>query len=501
MFLKKAAVSILVILTILVSYMVGVAPTVAAASAPLEGKTIVLDAGQGEGSDVVFLYYSEHVAMLYLSHAIRQRLESFGATVRLTRPGNANVTLPVRCAWINIWSLEAIRAVTTDPMQIDEINGLISVMMGIVNDPTGAEGRRLMNIPFNASREVHHDLRRIFELQNHPVIRDNFLAISLHSNGAPSPINPAIRGAEVYFINPATNTNTHRYFPGFSFTQESRRFGDILLNHIHMEGIPRRQHGLRAENFFMIREINVPAVLSENGFHTNPQDRAMLMSNEFLGRLANAYVRAIFEHYRIEPPHNEGPWAELPSFTGATGAGSWVRNGAIWQYRFDAGGYATGWLQVDGLLYFFNNSGHMQTGWVRYSDDWYFLRPSGAMSTGWVLSGGHWYFMRTSGAMATGWINDGGIWYYLRSTGAMATGWVEYGNEWYFLRPSGAMASGWVLSGGHWFFMNQSGVMQTGWIQSGGLWYYLQSNGSMATGTITIDGSRHSFAGNGRWLG
>ncbi|MCL2222239.1 MAG: N-acetylmuramoyl-L-alanine amidase [Oscillospiraceae bacterium] len=503
MLARKAAMSIFLLCSLVFSFIAGALPAMAADNRPLAGRTIILDAGQGEGSDIVFQGYSEHVAMLYLSHAIRDRLEPLGATVRLTRPSEPNVTLPVRAAWINIWSLEAVRNELTVPAQITEINNLISVMRGIVNDATGAEGRRLMNIPFNAARVIHPDLRRVFDYQTHPVVRNNFLSISLHSNATGNPINTNVRGAEVYFINPAARVHTRTYFPNFTYTTESRQFGDILLNHIHNAGIPRRQHGLRAENFFMIREMNIPAVLAENGFHTNPQDRAFLSSNESLGRLADAYVAAIQEYFRTLRPLGQGPW-QLPAPGGRLLAGSWRHSNNGWRYEFDGGGFARGWHHINGESYFFNNAGYMQTGWVRddQEGEWYFLRANGTMATGWVRTGGNWFFLIPSGEMATGWLLDRGLWYYLHGSGAMASGWLRLGEDWYFFGSSGAMMTGWVRSGGHWYFMDSDGVMETGWIQSGGNWYYLRASGEMVSGgTVTIEGERHRFAADGRWLG
>jgi len=47
----------------------------------------------------------------------------------------------------------------------------------------------------------------------------------------------------------------------------------------------------------MIREHNVPGVLIENGFHTNDDDRANLMSDSFLDSLAYAYLNSISAYF------------------------------------------------------------------------------------------------------------------------------------------------------------------------------------------------------------
>jgi hypothetical protein len=58
-----------------------------------------------------------------------------------------------------------------------------------------------------------------------------------------------------------------------------------------------RKRGVSVENYFMIREHNVPGILVENGFHTNARDRANLQNDAFLDGLAVAYLDAIVEYF------------------------------------------------------------------------------------------------------------------------------------------------------------------------------------------------------------
>jgi N-acetylmuramoyl-L-alanine amidase len=266
-------------------------------SGSLAGKIIILDPGHGTIGSPGAAGYNEAVAMLDFARRMKPILEEQGATVVLTRNSETNILLSVRCAQINILAMETVRDTLTDENAIAEINRLIPVMQSIINNP-GTNGNYYMNVdPFNASRRIHPDLQRIFEITNVPVIRDNFLVISLHSNAVGPGGSTSIRGAEVYYIDPSARVNTRTYYPGFSFTAQSRTFGDILLNHINNAGIPRRANGLRAENYAIIREINVPAVLAENGFHTNPADRELLMNPSFMYHLAHAYRNAILEYF------------------------------------------------------------------------------------------------------------------------------------------------------------------------------------------------------------
>jgi N-acetylmuramoyl-L-alanine amidase len=263
----------------------------------LTGRVVILDPGHGTSGSPGWGAYNEAVTMLDLAQRIRPLLEEYGINVVLTRESEINIPISARCAQINILALEAVRNTRTNADDINEINRLIGIMQGIINNPR-EQGNIYMNVdPWVASRTIHPDLQRIFEITNSPVIRDNFLMISLHSN-ATGDGNTSARGAEVYFIDPHARANTMTYYPGFSFVAESRDFGDILLNHIDRTGIPRRTHGLRAENYAMIREINMPAVLAENGFHTNASDRALLMDSNYLDNLALAYRNAILEYFR-----------------------------------------------------------------------------------------------------------------------------------------------------------------------------------------------------------
>jgi len=258
---------------------------------PLSGKVIILDPGHGTIGSPGAAGYNEAVAMLDLARRLRPLLVAQGATVIMTRDNDINVPIGSRCAMVNIRALEAVKPTASAGERV-EIDRLIGIMQDIIRNPSLAN--TYMNIDnFNASRVIHRDLRRIFELQNNPVIRDNFLFISLHSNATSS---TTVRGAEVYFIDPNAHANTRTYYAGYSYTSKSRSFGNTLLNDINSAGIPRRS--LRAENYAVIREINIPAVLAENGFHTNQTDRNLLQNRAFRDRLAIAYRDSIIQYFK-----------------------------------------------------------------------------------------------------------------------------------------------------------------------------------------------------------
>jgi len=283
-------------------------PMASASSSELSGRVIILDPGHGVGSTNIYAGYNEQVAMLRLALKIKPLLESRGATVRMTRPTGANVLLSVRCAMINIWALEAVkearlRDANGGANAIAEIDRLISAMRSIVNNP-GTNARIYMNSPFSSTRRIHSDMKKIFELQAGPEVGARFLAISLHSNATGTPINTSVNGADVFYIS-NSHPNTSNYYTGYSYEAQSRRFGHCLLGQIGTTGM--RQRSVRSANYFLLREHNVPGVLAENGFHTNAGDRARLMDDRFLDKLAYAYLEAVTEYFDRIPLPNSYP--------------------------------------------------------------------------------------------------------------------------------------------------------------------------------------------------
>ena len=268
----------------------------AAASLPLSGRVIILDAGHGLGSDNVWMDYSEQETMLKLAFKIKPMLEELGAIVHMTRHTPENVILHARAAYINKLALLAIRDTRYTQADIAEIDRLLNIIQKIIDNPE-YYAPIYMNAPFDRTytRRIHPDMEIIFDLQNHPHIYQRFLAISLHSNATERPVNTEMHGADV-FIASNTRINFYNYYNRYANIERSRLFADLLLDRIDYLGIERRSI-LDDNAFLMIREHNIPAVLVENGFHTNPYDRAKLQDDEFLKDLARAYVSAIVEYF------------------------------------------------------------------------------------------------------------------------------------------------------------------------------------------------------------
>ena len=281
----------------------------------LHGKVVILDPGHGYGNTNVFEGYDEHVRMLLLAHKIKPLLEEAGATVYMTRPTEEDVLLPVRAAITNRAALFAVRQYlrydlielahydddeklqVAQNLQRDilEVDRLLGMLDRIIDDPE-TYGRIYMNFPFdrNHEREIHPDLQRVFEFQDDYRIRNRFLFISLHSNAPPNPIDTSINGADAFFIS--NNLRISRsYFGNYTSVNQSAYFAERIIENIDTIGI--RRGNAFGTNLFVIRETNIPAVLVENGFHTNPEDRAKLLCDDFLEQLAVVYLETITEYF------------------------------------------------------------------------------------------------------------------------------------------------------------------------------------------------------------
>lgn len=79
-------------------------------------------------------------------------------------------------------------------------------------------------------------------------------------------------------------------------------------NHIHDEVLKRidlRDRGKKRANFHVLRESNMPAVLTENGFIDNSSDAAKLKSAAFITSLARGHVNGIVKAFGLKPKKAE----------------------------------------------------------------------------------------------------------------------------------------------------------------------------------------------------
>ncbi len=69
-----------------------------------------------------------------------------------------------------------------------------------------------------------------------------------------------------------------------------------------------RDRGVKTEDFYVLRNTKMPAVLIEHGFYTNETEVQKLLSPTFREQCAQANARGILSYFSI-------PWVDKPYIT------------------------------------------------------------------------------------------------------------------------------------------------------------------------------------------
>ena len=156
-------------------------------------------------------------------------------------------------------------------------------------------------------RDIHLSLEERTEIANAVPVRDReaVIFVSMHANYA---TNRNARGFEVWHI---TQNYRRELLPPDQFpdsdlrnilnlmTEESFRNESIMVAQAILDGLQERMgpgmpnRGLRAENWFVVRRSNMPAVLVELGFVTNLQDALLMTEETSLRRLVEGVYAGI----------------------------------------------------------------------------------------------------------------------------------------------------------------------------------------------------------------
>jgi N-acetylmuramoyl-L-alanine amidase len=141
-------------------------------------------------------------------------------------------------------------------------------------------------------------------------IRKNeaIIYISMHANYAS---DQRARGYEVWHLNPEYRRNLldESYFPDSpelrrimntlteeAFTAESIRIAQSILSSLRETMDPSMpSRGLKAEEWFVVRRSNMPAVLVELGFVSNSEDALLMTTDVHLRRMVDAVYKGIVD--------------------------------------------------------------------------------------------------------------------------------------------------------------------------------------------------------------
>ncbi len=382
---------------------------------------------------------------------------------------------------------------------------------------------RTTNTSFTSVTKTDLLARVNFAVQHHA---DVF--ISVHTNSGPS----AAHGIEVI----AQNDSSYRY----ALHTESMGLANAVFNAERAiglashSGVYTRDYGSGAEGKYPdgsnadylsllrnCRKNNIPAILIENLFISNPGDAAYLRSDANRKKIAQAIVNGIANYYHLNNLVADSTGLRYLNDDKKTYATNAFKTVGKKTYYFGGDTYAVKADQtIGGKLYYFDtDSCVMQTGWHKWDDgSWSYFDSNGPAATGWRLVSKKWYYLdpttlraltdceraikgktygfNSSCAMVTGWRKWSDGWTYADKDGAEHAGWLLDKKKWYYLDPttlravensekkigsktygfntSCAMVTGWhKWADGSWTWADSNGAEKAGWLLLKKKWYYL----------------------------
>ncbi|GIO34535.1 MULTISPECIES: N-acetylmuramoyl-L-alanine amidase family protein [Paenibacillus] len=104
------------------------------------------------------------------------------------------------------------------------------------------------------------------------------LFISIHGNTYE---DPSVSGTETYYYH-----------------EDSRPLAEIMQRHV-VETSGFRDRGVKKENYFVVKDTFMPAVLIETGYVTNPQEEEQMQNSGVQYRIAGSILDGIKEYLKL----------------------------------------------------------------------------------------------------------------------------------------------------------------------------------------------------------
>ena|SRR3972149_3524704 len=106
------------------------------------------------------------------------------------------------------------------------------------------------------------------------------LFVSIHFNSCP---NKVAHGIEIYYFNSKENKKR---------ADNSRNLAQSILPHI-VKNTNAKSRGVKRADFCVVRDTNMPSILIEAGFLTNPQERDNIRKKSYLEKVSLGIAQGI----------------------------------------------------------------------------------------------------------------------------------------------------------------------------------------------------------------
>ncbi len=253
--------------------------------------------------------FLEHKYNLMLAKTVQRDLQELGATVILTRSGAGDVNNLARMSMVNLYALEAVKEKYQALLNkegegeraafygehIREIGLLQEVMRLVIERPEFCTVYYNAPYDYTYTRAIHPDLKRIFEYEDDPLVYENMLFLSLHSNATGDPVDEGMNGTITYYLD-NNWYGSKAYYRDYACVRQNRFFAHVLAEKVSAAG-DFTNLGEAVNDFFMVRETNIPAVLLEVAYHTNDLDRQKLMSEAYRDKISGGIADSVLEYF------------------------------------------------------------------------------------------------------------------------------------------------------------------------------------------------------------
>lgn len=162
-----------------------------------------------------------------------------------------------------------------------------------------------------STKSSSDDLKKRMEVANNFVKgnNDNSIFLSIHHNASPNSRNA--RGLETYYYDPI-NHYKEEYPPDplqFKYVKDNERFAKLIHNSILNSVKP--YYNLKdgkvrnTQSLYVIRNAQMPSVLVELGYMTNPTEEKMIKSAEYQNRAAKGIAEAVKNYFKVFEVYDE----------------------------------------------------------------------------------------------------------------------------------------------------------------------------------------------------
>lgn len=85
-------------------------------------------------------------------------------------------------------------------------------------------------------------------------------------------------------------------YPG---SVSGRKLGEAVLKYLK-QGTPQKNRGIVESNFHIVRETNMPAILSENGFMDNKREALLMVNVDFQKEVAREHAQGVCDYFNVK---------------------------------------------------------------------------------------------------------------------------------------------------------------------------------------------------------